>query len=72
MIRICSTHGEIVFGGLRIAWQNADDMFEGFSVISWGNVALELGCIDQAYQGIYWTRYQDDEVLDSKALFTVK
>ena len=72
MIRICSSHGEIVFGELRIAWQNQDEWFDGFTVVSWGNTALELGVIDQDRNGIYVTRYENGEVLDSKPLFLLQ
>jgi hypothetical protein len=69
MIHLSSLSGSIEFGRFRLAWQNQDDEFDGFTAISFGDHAIELGAVDQDLQGIYFTRYQDGEVLDTRPIW---
>ena len=69
MIHITSNHGAIEFGPFRLAWQNQDDEFDGFTAICYGDRAIEFGAVDQDLQGIYFTRYQDGEVLDTRPIW---
>ena len=63
--------GEFFLGKFRIAWQNQDEDFPGFTIISYGNYNIELGCIDQDRPGIYLTAYEDGGVRPIKSLLVL-
>lgn len=69
MIYLTSNGGAIEFGPFRIAWQNQYKDFDGFTAVSFGDHAIELGAVDQDRQGIYLTEYEDGEVAYTRPLF---
>lgn len=68
MIYLRSSGGCIDFGWFRLAWQNQDDQYEGFTAIVIGGYSLELGAIDQERQGIYLTHLKEGEVVSTRPL----
>ena len=71
LLEINSTYGRIGLGPLQLSWQNTDEEFPGWTVLSWGESNLEFGQIDQDSPGVYMTRYVDGEVTRTRTLLTL-
>lgn len=68
MIYLRSTGGCVDFGWFRLAWQNQDGEYEGFTAVTIGNHSLELGAVDQDRQGVYLTHIKEGEVSSTRPL----
>ena len=70
-LTINECQGEFFLGQFRIAWQNKDQDFDGFVIVSYGNHNIEFGAIDQERPGIYVTVYEDGGVRPIKSLLVL-
>lgn len=75
---IDSYGGQVRLLGHSISWGNFEPSqtiegftfgdLPGFTAISYGDVCLEFGQVDQERPGIYFTKYQDGDVRYSRPL----
>lgn len=77
-LHIDSYGGQVRLLGLNISWANFEasqtiedftiDDLPGFTAVSYGDICIEFGQVDQGRPGIYFTKYKDGDVEYSRPL----